>query len=392
MPASRILWLDGARAALMLLGVVLHAADVFTDPNEWLVGHDPGHPAFNLVAWFIHTFRMPAFFIIAGFFCAYSWRRFAPAAFLRSRLAKIGIPLAATALTFNLWQDIFLKLKDGEADGLAGYFTDGHLGAFFTEGLWQSHLWFLTYLILYHLAFALAAPAMRILGLVPLAERLVTPARQPLLASPYLLALLCILPPTLASLLPSLWDTILAIFTGYHLLLYLPYFAFGLVAHRRRAVLDAFCRFHAIDLPVLAAALLIAYRQPALTGTDLDDVLQVYAYGLSAWLLARLVFVACRRAVSTGRVVAYLSDASFSVYLFHHFLVVIGGWLAAQVALPILLEYLVLVAAVSAIALALHHFLVLRHPLLRLLFNGRLPRARQGPLRPAAPLPIIGPQ
>lgn len=388
MPASRIQWLDGARAVLMLLGVALHAADVFAEPNEWLVANDAGHPAFNLLVWFIHAFRMPAFFIIAGFFCAYSYRRFRPAGFLRSRLAKIGLPLAATALTFNLWQDIFLSLQAGSADTLAGYFTDGHIGVFFTQGLWQSHLWFLTYLVLYHLAYAALAPAMQCLGLADLADRIATPSRQPLLASPYLLALLCIGPPALADLVPALWETVFAIFTGYHLLFYVPYFAFGAAAYRWRAMLDGFCRFRALDLPMLAGALLIAYDQPELTGTDLDDAIHVYAYGLSAWLLARLVFVACRAAVSTGRIVAYLSDASFSVYLVHHLLVVLGGWLVAQLALPIVLEYFALVAGVCAIALALHHVLVLRHPLLRLLFNGR-PPARQAPLRSAPPLPII---
>lgn len=383
---NRIIWLDGARAVLMLLGVLLHGADVFAEPNHWLVQNDSGHPAFNALVWFIHSFRMPAFFVIGGFFCAYAYQRFPVSRFLRIRLAKIGIPLLATALTFNLLQDMFLSLVVEDETDLASYFTDGRIGIFFAEGLWQSHLWFLTFLIVYHLFYAASAPAMQWLSLRHAARRIFTPSRQWLFANPYLLALLCLVPPALAKLFPVLWDDFFGLFTAYQLLFYVPFFCFGVAAYFWRSLLDSFCRFRAIDLPLLTAAMLIAFHQPLETGTPLDDVIHVYAYGLSAWLMARLVFVACRLAASTGRVVGYLSDASFSVYLFHHLLIVVGGWLVAQVEFPILLEFLALTTAVSAIALGLHHYLVLRHPLLRFLFNGRLLRPRAEP-RPVLTAP-----
>ena len=387
--SSRILWLDAARAGLMLMGLVLHSANVFAEPSTWLVRNDRLDPGFSVLVWVIHSFRMPAFFIIAGFFCAYSHHRFGAGGFLRTRLAKIGIPLVATALTFNLWQDIVVFFASDRAPSLAAYVADGHLRGFFTRGGWQGHLWFLTFLIVYHLAYAAAAP----LGtrLAPLPPRL-SPAAC---GNPYLLAVACLVPPALAKLCPALWEGAFGIFTGYHLLFQVPFFAFGALAYHHRAALDAFCRFRAIDLPLLAASFLVAFHLPEPTGTDLDTALQVYANGLCAWLTARLVFVACRQAVSTGRTVRYLSDAAFSVYLSHHFLIVVGGWLLAQFDWPILLEYVALVAASSLVALALHHFVVLRVPLLRLLFNGHWPRppsARQQPLRPASSTPIIGQQ
>lgn len=379
MPASRILWLDGARAALMLLGVVLHAAQVFAEPSTWLVRNDGLHPGFSVLVWIIHNFRMPAFFIIAGFFCAYAHRRFGQGGFLRNRLSRIGIPLVATALTFNLWQDMFRFVFDTPAGSVAAYVTEGRIGIFFAQGFWQVHLWFLTFLILYHLAYAAAAPAAVWRG--ELAARL---ARAPagLLGRPIVLALTCLAAPLLAKLVPALWTSVYGIFTGYHLLFHAPFFLFGVLALHRREVLDAFVRFRPADLPLVAGAGLVAYHAPQLTGTVLDVVLEVYAAGLFAWLMARLLFAICRRAITGGWLARYLSDASFSFYLSHHFLIVVGGWLLAQVAWPLLLEYLLLVVAVSAIAIALHHFLVLRHPLLGLLFNGRMPRAA-----PAAPAP-----
>ncbi len=60
--------LDNLRAILMWLGIVLHVAAVYTThpmPNVWL---DEQRTAFaDALVSFIHVFRMPAFFILAGF-------------------------------------------------------------------------------------------------------------------------------------------------------------------------------------------------------------------------------------------------------------------------------------------------------------------------------------
>ena len=72
--------LDALRAAMMLLGLVLHSAASYTRTplgDAWPY-HDPHtNVAFDLLVFFIHLFRMPLFFVVAGFFAAllYSSRR-----------------------------------------------------------------------------------------------------------------------------------------------------------------------------------------------------------------------------------------------------------------------------------------------------------------------------
>ena len=94
--------LDALRGGMMLLGVVLHAATLYlaappphvpivTDPNKSLVMDG----IFEL----IHAFRMPCFFVLAGFFTALLVEKRGVAGAFRNRLARIGGPLVAGIFT-----------------------------------------------------------------------------------------------------------------------------------------------------------------------------------------------------------------------------------------------------------------------------------------------------
>src|SRR5688500_12766151 len=70
--------LDAFRAAMMLLGLVLHSAASYTYTplrDAWPFHDPPGLVAFEILLLFIHLFRMPAFFVVAGFFAALLYYR-----------------------------------------------------------------------------------------------------------------------------------------------------------------------------------------------------------------------------------------------------------------------------------------------------------------------------
>lgn len=88
---------DSLRAVMMLLGLVLHSAMAyvtFPTRGEWPF-KDP-HPGavFDLLVMFIHTFRMPVFFVIAGFFAAFLYTTRGAQALFRNRAQRIALPLA----------------------------------------------------------------------------------------------------------------------------------------------------------------------------------------------------------------------------------------------------------------------------------------------------------
>jgi fucose 4-O-acetylase-like acetyltransferase len=88
--------LDSLRAFLMLLGILLHAACSYvTFPlgEAWPYKDAQAvHPAFDLVVVFVHVFRMPLFFLLAGFFARLMLERRGPESLARNRFRRIVVP------------------------------------------------------------------------------------------------------------------------------------------------------------------------------------------------------------------------------------------------------------------------------------------------------------
>ncbi|MBL8324382.1 MAG: acyltransferase family protein [Rubrivivax sp.] len=86
--------LDNLRAVMMWLGVVLHVAALHRPQAAGLGWQDTQvTPAADLVVALIHAFRMPVFFIVAGFFVGLLGQRLGTWGMLRHRTARIGLPL-----------------------------------------------------------------------------------------------------------------------------------------------------------------------------------------------------------------------------------------------------------------------------------------------------------
>jgi len=92
---TRLHALDNLRALLMWLGIVLHVEAIYAVqrmPNAWR--DDQRTLVADVVVSSIHAFRMPAFFILGGFFAALLVRSRGPDGLLRHRLMRLGLPFA----------------------------------------------------------------------------------------------------------------------------------------------------------------------------------------------------------------------------------------------------------------------------------------------------------
>jgi hypothetical protein len=80
---------------MMWLGIVLHVALNHTtgpSPLPWRDAHTT--PLADLILVFIHSFRMPVFFILAGYFVAFLVRRRGHWGMLKHRLRRLALPFA----------------------------------------------------------------------------------------------------------------------------------------------------------------------------------------------------------------------------------------------------------------------------------------------------------
>lgn len=149
---SRLDYLDATRAFALVLGVVFHASLSFLPVfMGWAVQDVSTSPLVTLFTTISHTFRMPTFFLLAGYFSRQSLHRRGLGEFVRSRALRIGVPFVAgwfllRPLLVSGWILGAMSLR-GDPDvvaGLVGGFRSlGNLPAGLFTG---SHLWFLYYL------------------------------------------------------------------------------------------------------------------------------------------------------------------------------------------------------------------------------------------------------
>ena len=149
--SSRIHGLDAYRAVLMTAGVWLHVAiPYFGQSEEGLEGLLTEASLGILTDW-IHLFRMPAFFVLSGFFSAMLWVRGGTSSLFLQRFKRIGLPFALFVCLLN---PLFSFMEGIEAQLYAGAETTSEivLGSLFHQVQWYPnstmHLWFL-YLLLY---------------------------------------------------------------------------------------------------------------------------------------------------------------------------------------------------------------------------------------------------
>lgn len=361
---DRLHGMDALRSVLMLLGVVIHAADPYAVGSRWLVRDPNGSVFFDRLVDGIHVFRMPAFFLISGFFSMLLLRRWSTSRFLRDRVRRIGLPLIATLLSFNLLQVGWLAAQ--AAPG-SQWQWDTWLNAW-RSGHWLGHLWFLVYLLAYCLGAALLAPALRRL---PLTVGWLPRGRAWMLMLIGMAALL--LPRAIAFVHPD-WGrlTLAGMIDPLEFLYYLPFFVGGLWLQSDALLLGEFSAFSVLDvLMALATAATLRWvgEDPQ---TLVMKLLLAAASALWVWWLVRAALAIGLRLLArpwTGW--RKLADASYTVYLFHHLIVVVLATWLASVAAPLALKFSLVLAVALLLPLLLHHSVILRNEWLRLLFNGR---------------------
>ena len=379
-------YMDAARSILILLGVMLHAANIYAEGGSWLV-NDADSRVCGQLSGFVHLFRMPAFFIISGFFCAYTLSKYPLGRFLRLRMTRLLVPFLAAALLLNGTQ---IQVSQHMAlEGVRSLADPLPLSFWLSSG-WVYHLWFLLDLMVYFLLVVavVATPAAR--RLIDRFAAWIEPRLRPNLVTWLGLVLLpaCAIEAlhVLGWLVPALHQGLLWFGAPLMLLYYAVFFVTGMMLCRFRVLLDLFTR---PSIGLVALSLVAAFTCVALDpGHGLLVKAAVYfAHALLVTLLCQWVMLLFKALANRpSRLFHYLADASYSIYLFHHIFVVLVG--IALLALPFapMVKFFVVSAVTLAVSLAIHHFVVLRVPFLRFLFNGKYEAAR--PAEAPAPGPV----
>ena len=376
--------LDALRAFAMLLGVVLHAALTFF-PEAWPVQDRTAgfHGPWEELVFAVHGFRMPAFFLLSGFFTAMLWRRRGLPALIRHRLRRVALPLALAMVTVGPAMD--WVVDRALRSGAKGYSVH-ELAPRLEE---VHHLWFL-WMLLWLLAgfLVVAFVADRVRPEPPRGDRGAQPA--------WLRWVMGLLIPL--TLLPQLGmakggaypmfgpDTDTGLLPPLHLLAYYAaFFSFGALAYGRRdrngaLLADTLGRRWPVVLPIsvlvaFPVGLAVTYL-PEVRSWAVSQVLQVlYAWGMCLGLIGLFrVLLTCERPS-----VRYLADASYWIYLVHLPLVIGAQIVLRDWALPSGIKFLLITGGVTAVLLLSYQAFV-RHTPIGTLLNGRKRRSGAEPV------------
>lgn len=383
MNGQRYRYMDSLRALLIVGGVFYHAALAYSPNAHWIVEDPSGMRIFDFISGSLHVFRMPAFFFIAGFFCAMSFSQRDVNVALRRRLISFGVPLVCLALLVQPIQ----YLLELHAHGKSAHDVLDFGLVYFATGKYVSHLWFLLNLIVYYVVCWVFVSAAR-------SRQPGSAANQPRMKhdwvrSKFLLAMLsCLFTLAVNAIINRIDHSIMVVLDD--LPLYFPFFLAGYVGFVSKDVLDRLSGPEWSDWAI-AATLLLAHHLVVVQNPKLASLLELMLWYAEAWLLSMLAVYLARRYLDVENILLRkVSEASYTIYLFHH--IVVGTLVSVFAGVAMtgghVTKYIAVVCCSVLFTYALHHQLVARKPLLKAMFNGNLDHFR--PMkrfqRPAQPV------
>ncbi len=381
----RLQALDNLRALMMWLGIVLHVSVIYMAGEAILPWRDEARtPVADFVMAFIHSFRMPVFFILAGYFAAMLLQGRGPQGLARHRLLRLGLPFAV------FWPPIFF-LTGTLALAFLHRMARGSWGLdmslmpqdpLMPRGPATMHMWFLWMLLWMSLGTAAVArwlPGRWMAMAGGVLQKLGGAWWGPMvLALPLVVAGLNYphgLTRPYGSFLPPLAEWV---HNGM-------FFVFGLALFHRQWELFGLYRKRWIAYGV--AGLAGFFVAGALMRLQAPDVAFAYAYNLTSWLWSfALIGLALKVLNRRHAAMAYLADSSYWVYLVHMPLTVAFGLALYGMDLPALAKIAINIAATTFVCLGTYHLFV-RFTWLGVLLNGkrRVRPATPGALSHASP-------
>ncbi len=365
----RFHYMDNLRALAMLSGVLFHAALAYSPLMHpfYPVADRAQSATVDVVIWFLHLFRMPLFFLVAGFFAAMLLHKRGLGGMFMNRLKRIALPLVIfcplviAAMRYTTLHAAASVQHPSPVLVMIQQFSQMANPPELPPG--TAHLWFLYYLLFFYVLVWVVKSLE--LGKIGTFVRNLHPVSQlgllPLLLVPSL-ASVTAPHPAPESLFPHFWAF------GF----YGPFFAFGYLLFGHEALIERFRRL-APCLLVAGLALygaflyLLKQHVPTVEDPSASVLLAAIEAYTSVWMTC-VALVAGRLLLNrSNRLLRYVADSSYWVYIVHlpvlffvqYRLMDLELWWGAKFAMSI--------AATLALCLLSYHVLVRRSVIGKLL-------------------------
>jgi surface polysaccharide O-acyltransferase-like enzyme len=362
--------LDSVRAVMMLLGIYLHAVVAYAPIGGWPYKQLELTNDLNFTVILIHVFRMPVFYVMAGFFAALLYERRGFRLAVENRVWRILIPLVVGwCIIFPLVMLLVGPVKFGWAYTLESFASGDFL--LYAHPL---HLWFLEYLLVLYALTVVAFGAIRALfpaGALDAANRLFRAALGSYWA-PVLFAV-----PSFFALLPMRYagfdDPPSFVPAPRIVIAYAIPFVFGWLLYLNTDLIGTLRRR---CWPYALAALvpIAFYLRLVPLPTELQPLpfaVRCAIHSLSLWLLIFAILGLFDRYLSgCSRTMRYVCDSSYFLYLAHMPVLLVFQVLLLQLDIAPLLKIPIALAATVAVLLVMYRYGV-RPTVIGAVLNGR---------------------
>ena len=315
--------LDFLRALALLMGVLIHVLMLFLEPAD---GSEPRLGASVIFIW-IHTWRMPLFMLLAGFFTAFSLAKRDVGNYALNRLIRLGAPILLLWSVIPAIDEAATELfKIPEL--ISWLFYDVP----FTLRL--DHLWFLYYLLLFYgVLLLLESINPKIFSFI--ADYKLSLTRVLILWLPILILLSPVNKPT-----GGIFGDIPATFGEVHIgsmLFMASFFIIGIQIHKNPHFLESLKQMR-FWLPSLIVSSLIPIGllgwggfkdEPfAFSGPLEMWIVNGLAGSATLLLVLSIMGLAMHRISSSGQMLRWLVKLSYPIYVFHlMFVISVSGTL-----------------------------------------------------------------
>lgn len=375
---GRLHYLDNIRALAMLLGIILHAALAYSPMvnGVWLTANSTNSVFFDVVFVVVHTFRMPLFFLVSGYFALLLIEKRNLKGFIINRVKRILLPFI-----------IFFPLALVAVFVTVGWALDTMqtnvpiLDYIITKppeqvGIDTMHLWFLLNLFFFCLFLAILMWSMpklvvKVFSLVTVKHVLLL---LPVLMIPALLTVPSVPHTPPSKLYPQLWSF------GFFGL----FFLLGCVIRYRAELLDEIAQFAVIIWVVGVTSCVSFYYllpEPLLTAEAIAQMQTGISFswhylGLvlleaiaAVYLSLALLLLARRYLSQPNKVMKYFMDAAYWIYIIHIPLLFWFQFLIIDSAMNIAFKFILSSGVVLLIG-ALSYQVLVRNTLIGKLLNG----------------------
>lgn len=351
---------------MMLLGIVLHATEVY------LVGDNPPFPkdsnatylGLNYLEYIIHMFRMPIFFLLAGFFGALLHTKRGVSKMIQNRIKRILYPLIVFLIV--LFPVVVVSLRY-----VTALFSESHVALDITieDFIPNStlHLWFLYYLCLCTLFTLLLvrmiAPLQGVKrAVLQVFSKVVSQSGMRIGASTLLIFILLLMiwelsPPVPLSLIPDVTS----------LTFYLFFYLVGWLLYKKKELLPRLVQ-NAGLYTLLAVAV---YSVEFIFYDEIDDIIKgIMSAFVMALFLSGIPGLFIKYYNNASKKMRYVSDSSYWVYLIHLPLTIIIPAFLINWEVSGIIKFLINLSLTSLICFVSYHFLV-RKTFIGLFLNGK---------------------